>query len=405
MKASANVIVAGAGPAGCAAACLLARAGQRVLLVERGDVPHPRLCTHAIMPSGLPVLDTMGVTAAVEAAGAQRWYGVRLSLNGVAVEAPLPDGWATHGHGLSLRRHLLDPILLDAVRREPLATVRTGCSVEALVGSDGVVTGARLRDRSGHDEQVQARLVVLAAGRHSRLVTASGLPDRQLPNRHVALIAYLAGVPKENRPYIEGFYDHGRSASLLPADHGLRVAGVMVEPGRWPRRCRPEMMMAELRRFPALRDRLRHACLVSAPVPVRGLRNMLRPVTRPGLALVGDAAMQTDPAFGQGIAWALRSGARLAGEAAAALQVSTGPITLPPRWGWEPAMPPLALGISAFSAIPPGSRLEQWLVRSAAASPRTSAAVLRLISGFAARPASASRLSVAASWTGHTFAV
>jgi flavin-dependent dehydrogenase len=384
-----DVVVAGAGPGGCAAAALLAARGRHVLLLDRGQVPHPRLCTHAIMPAGLPVLDEMGVLADVEAAGAQRWWGVRLSLNGVRVHAPLPSGWSAYPYGLSLRRPLLDPILLDAVVRQPSAEVRLGWSVDGLLGHGGVVGGVRARDPAGRMWRIGARLVVAADGRHSRLTRAARLPERRLPNRHTALIAYVDGVPREERPCLEGFYDEGRAASMLPADSGLRVVGVMVPPDRWPRAQWSARMLDELRRYPGMARRLRDARVVTEPAPVRGLRNILRCPVRPGFVAVGDAAAQTDPAFGQGISWALRSGSRLARAAHAALAVGQGPVRVPVPAGqvWEPVFLPLFYGISLFSAVPPGSLLERLIVASAAGAPITTTVALRTVLGFAATPA------------------
>lgn len=398
-----EVVVVGAGPAGCATAALLAARGRRVLLLDRGPVPHPRLCTHAIMPAGLPVLAEMGVLTEVEAAGAQRWWGVRLMLNGVTVHAPLPHGWCAFPYGLSLRRQHLDPILLRAVQRHPTAEVRLGWNVDSLIGTGSAgVTGVRAHDPKGHIHCIGARLVVAADGRRSRLARAARLPERLLPNRHVALIAYLDGVPREQRPCLEGFYDRGRSASMLPADGGLRVVGVMTPPDRWPRAQWPERMLAELRRYPGMAERLRNARLVTPPTPVRGLRNVLRRPARPGFVAVGDAAMQTDPAFGQGISWALRAGSRLAQAADTALASGEGPVFVPVPAGltWEPVFLPLFLGISLFSAVPPGSRLERLLMASAAGAPITTEAALRLVLGLAVTPATPS-LSVraAAAWT------
>ena len=256
--------------------------------------------------------------------------------------------------------------------------MRLGWSAEALLGRDGVVMGLRARTPAGVQHRISARLVVAADGRKSRLARAARLHERRLPNRHTALIAYIEGVPREERPRLEGFYDHGRSASLLPADHGLRVAGVMATPDRWPRAEWPERMLAELRRYPGMAERLRDARLASAPVPVRGLRNLLRRTARPGVAAIGDAAAQTDPAFGQGIAWALRSGARLAAAADAALASGSEPISLPARQAWEQRALPLFLGISTLSAVPPGSRLEQLLGASGARAPWTTNLALAL---------------------------
>lgn len=350
------------------------------------------------MPGGLPVLARMGVLDRVQAAGAQPWWGVRLLLNGVEIQAPLPAGWAEFPYGLSLRRHLLDPILLQAVHQRRSAEVRLGWSVASLLGRDGVVTGVAARDPDGAAHRLGARLVVAADGRRSRLARAARLPERLLPNRHAALIAYLDGVPREDRPSLEGFYAYGRSASMLPADHGLRVAGVMATPDRWPKHEWPTRLLEELRRYPGMAERLRDARVVSAPTPVRGLRNALRRPTRPGFAVIGDAAAQTDPAFGQGISWALRAGARLAERAGVALPAGDGPVTLAASPGWEPVFLPLFFGTSALSAVPPGSLVERLIVASAAGAPITTAAALRLALGFVATPLPNSPLRTATAW-------
>ncbi|HZQ36505.1 MAG TPA: FAD-dependent oxidoreductase, partial [Dehalococcoidia bacterium] len=69
LSTATDVIIVGAGPAGCTAATLLGRQGVRVLLLDRAAFPRPKLCTHAIMPAGLPVLERLGVLPALEAAG------------------------------------------------------------------------------------------------------------------------------------------------------------------------------------------------------------------------------------------------------------------------------------------------------------------------------------------------
>jgi len=139
-----------------------------------------------------------------------------------------------------------------------------------------------------------------------------------------------------------------------------------------------------MRAMPELCGRLAAARIVSEPVAVRGLRNAVRLRTVPGLAPAGDAALQSDPAFGQGIAWALRGARRLARAAGAALaRPGEGPVTVPATAALEPLSLPLTLGMSAFSAIPPGSMLERLIVRSAARAPITSTLALRFAAGFA----------------------
>jgi 2-polyprenyl-6-methoxyphenol hydroxylase-like FAD-dependent oxidoreductase len=379
-----EVIVVGAGPAGCAVAAFLGRAGHRVLLVDRARVPRPRLCTHALMPSALPVLGDLGVLDAVLAAGAQRWWGVRLMMEGTLIEADLPQQGAAAPFGLSLRREYLDPILFGAALREPCVQAALGWTALAPLIERGGVRGLRLRAPDGSYHTVRARLLVAADGRHSQLLAAAGSRPRTLPNRHAAWIAYVTGVPHDLRPALEAYYRGGRSVSLLPADGGLRVAGVVVPHNRWRRADASQRMMASMRAFPELRERLADARIVSPPVDVRGLRNAARLTTVPGIVPAGDAALQSDPAFGQGIAWALRGARRLAHAIDAALTApGDEPVVVAASAAREPLTLPLTLGMSAFSAIPPGSLLERIIVRSAARSPRTSALALRLATGFA----------------------
>jgi 2-polyprenyl-6-methoxyphenol hydroxylase-like FAD-dependent oxidoreductase len=378
---SAEVIVVGAGPAGCAAATLLGRAGVRVLLLDRAAFPRPKLCTHAIMPAGLPVLERLGVLPALEAAGAQRWYGVRLWLNGVTFAAPLPSRRTAYPYGLSLRRPALDAVLLEAARTAPNVEVRERCTVDRLLVAGGRARGVVLRLQR-HEMELRGELVLLAGGRHSRLVRGAGTRTYVLPNRHTACVAYLAGIPYEERPALEGFYWHGRSASLLPADGGLRVAGVMAPPGSWPAGSWRERLLRELGRFAPLRPRLANARVVSPPVAVRGLRNVWRESSTPGLLLVGDAAVQTDPLFGQGISWALRDGEWAARDTLEQLGRCGGQTERLSRVRVR-TFAHRFLGMSAFSAVPPGSMLERLLIASAAASPQSTRLFLRLILGFA----------------------
>jgi flavin-dependent dehydrogenase len=194
----------------------------------------------------------------------------------------------------------------------------------------------------------------------------------------------VAGIPQEDRPALEGFYWHGRSASLLPADGGLRVAGVMELPGSWERDAWHERLLQELRRFPALRERLRDASVVSRPVSVSGLRNVWRSAPEPGLLLIGDAAVQTDPLFGQGISWALRSGDWAAAAIADALdQGDVASIRRRYEVRCARTLGPRFLAMSTLSRLVPGSMSERLLIANATVNPAGTSLFLRAILGFA----------------------
>ena len=65
----ADIAVVGAGPAGLAAALMLARQGRRVMVHERFASPRPVGAGFMLQPTGLYVLDHLGLTPRVEACG------------------------------------------------------------------------------------------------------------------------------------------------------------------------------------------------------------------------------------------------------------------------------------------------------------------------------------------------
>lgn len=382
--AGADAVVVGAGPAGCTAAILLARRGWSVDLLDRRDPTTFKLCTHAIMPAGVAVLEDLGVRQAIEAAGATRWWGSRLWLNGVGVSASLPRLAVRFPYGLSLRRERLDPLLLEGARRQEGVRLRHGWSFAGLIGDRHCIAGIRALDESRKQRLLRARLVIGADGRHSQVARAARLPDAVFPNRHAAWIAYLSGVPEDRAPSLEGYYWHGRSASFLPADAGLRVAGVMTPVGAWPASEAATRLLDALRSFPPLRARLATARVLGRPIHVSGLRNVVRIPSRPGVTLIGDAALQTDPAFGQGISWALQSAAEsvpaidryLRGE-----RESPGPASLPAAFRQLQVLGVFA-GTGLLSSLRPCSWIERLVAANAATAPWTTELALRLALGL-----------------------
>src|SRR5437764_8016206 len=63
-----DVIVAGAGPAGSIAAIVLARAGARVLVVDRETFPRDKLCGDTLNPGAIQLLASLGLTGGPVAA-------------------------------------------------------------------------------------------------------------------------------------------------------------------------------------------------------------------------------------------------------------------------------------------------------------------------------------------------
>src|SRR2546426_3846624 len=69
---SVDALVVGAGPGGSATAALLARAGHRVLLLDRAAFPRDKACSEYMSPETVRLLDRLGVLPAPGAPRAPR---------------------------------------------------------------------------------------------------------------------------------------------------------------------------------------------------------------------------------------------------------------------------------------------------------------------------------------------
>src|SRR5580765_3321763 len=129
-----DVVVIGARCAGAATAMLLARAGHRVLLVDRGRYGSDTLSTHALMRGAVVQLHRWNLLPAVIAAGTTPVRQAAFVYGDESVTVPIAPRDGVDAL-YAPRRYVLDRILVDAA---------------AVAGAD-IVYGARLKDlqRSG----------------------------------------------------------------------------------------------------------------------------------------------------------------------------------------------------------------------------------------------------------------
>ena len=135
-----DVIVVGARVAGAATAMLLARAGLRVLCVDRSRYGGDTVSTHALMRGGVLQLQRWGVLDAVADAGTPPvrrtvfHYGAESAVVSIRPSAGVDALYAP-------RRTVIDALLVDAAQRAG-ATVEFGAAVAGLHRDrDGQVTG------------------------------------------------------------------------------------------------------------------------------------------------------------------------------------------------------------------------------------------------------------------------
>src|SRR5579875_655430 len=117
MAEVADLIVAGAGPAGAAAACYFARLGFRVVLLDRCAFPRDKVCGDFVGPLALDELEALGIASHAAFGTTHRVRRAALHLDGRGiVERPLPCAGLAHDYGLCIPRKTLDSeIVREAV--------------------------------------------------------------------------------------------------------------------------------------------------------------------------------------------------------------------------------------------------------------------------------------------------
>jgi flavin-dependent dehydrogenase len=324
-----DAIIVGGGPAGASTAFFLARAGARVLVLDRARFPRAKPCAEYLSPQASRILSAMGALEAVDRAGAAHLTGMVVRApNGVTLRG---DFVAEHGfrafrdRGLALRRIALDPILLGRARCAG-ADVREGAHVTDVVrDARGRVTGVLVRRDSGERETLHAPLVVGADGLRSVVARRLGLSHASRWPRRLGLVAHFedfGDMQEWGELHVERDVGY---VGLATVDSGLTNVAMAV-PATFARQVsadRERFFLDWLRGRPQLASRVRGARLAS-PVRVTGpFASHARRSWAPGVALVGDAADFFDPFTGEGIYCGLRGGELLADHALAALGAAT----------------------------------------------------------------------------------
>jgi flavin-dependent dehydrogenase len=300
-----DAIVVGARCAGSPTAMLLARAGHRVLLVDRAGFPSDTLSTHYVHQSGIASLARWGLLDRIVAAGAPAIRRYTLDLGPFALHgAPPPIDGVSDAY--SLRRTVLDQILVEAAA-EAGVEVRQRFPVDALLLDGGRVAGIRSR---GVTER--ARVVIGADGLNSlvaRSVDAPTYDDRGTLT--CAYYTYWTGVELDG---VELYPRPGCMIVAAPTNEG-RVVTIVLWPNARFREIRAGIerhFLEALERAPDLAARVRNGTRAERFRGTGRLPNFYRRPHGDGWALVGDAGYHKDPILALGIGDAFRDAELLA---------------------------------------------------------------------------------------------
>jgi menaquinone-9 beta-reductase len=274
-----DVAVIGGGPAGTASAITAARAGNKVILFERGRYPRHKVCGEFVSPESHHVLvDLLGKDHRLLQTPSMI-SRARMFADGHCVEFRLQErAW-------SITRHDLDFALWQAAEASGVHC-KIEAKVEFIAFDHAMVSGG----------SVSAHTVINASGRWSNLRR----PMKQDGPQLIGLKAHFSGehAPDSTDIYFfEGGYCGVQPISTTAVNASAVVQSNVATSMEEVFAAHPDLWLRS-RQWERITDVVTTSPLIHrAPEPVTG-----------GVMNIGDAAGFIDPFVGDGISLALRSG-------------------------------------------------------------------------------------------------
>lgn len=323
-----DVIIIGAGPGGATAALLLARAGLKVLVLEKGQ--HPRFhIGESILPRNFPLVQELGLEKQLKALPHLLKLGAEFAMgddHASSRQFTFDTGLVPGTETFNIERSHFDAMLVREARAAG-ADVRENTGVKKILRlNDGDVAIATdtetfsakyLLDASGHGTVV---------GRH--LGTRKPIPD---PNLHkVAYFSHFENVWRlpgtatghptiimceEGWFWIIGLTDTKTSVGFVTHPDTIKKVGVPVD----------KMLAWAVERCPVVRDRMKDAVGEGTNQVLADFSYTCKPHAGPGHFLVGDAGCFLDPIFSTGVTLAMMGAREAAGQVLAILKNGKSP--------------------------------------------------------------------------------
>jgi len=317
-----DVAIIGGGPAGSTAACLLAKAGRRVVVLEREKFPRFHI-GESLLPYSMPAFDRMGIRETLDRTAQPKHGAEIITACGTRhLRFHFRDGFKLQHHrSYQVTRATFDKQLLDNAAAHG-AEVREETSVAGVDFDDD---GATVRLAGADAAPIRARYVIDASGRN----TVIGQQQRLKQN-----------YPELNKFAVYAHYDHVRRD---PGEDGCTLTRMIRSTDRWfwviplsdtrtsigmvtdtatfkAMRLSPEAALEQgFEQQPHFRDILQGATRVTEVYATGDYSYRNTRLAGPRWMLAGDAAGFIDPVFSTGVFLAVASGEQTADAINAAL--------------------------------------------------------------------------------------
>lgn len=311
-----DVLVIGAGPAGCIASSIIHKQGFKVKIVEKEKFPR-FVIGESLLPRVMDHLEEAGLLEAVKKAGFQEKFGAKFVRGEEVCDFNFSDqfskGWTWTWQ---VPRGQFDQILSQTV-----ASMGVDLEHETAVtniefkGTDSITT---VVDKEGKQKQIEARFIVDASGygrvipRMFNLDKPSAFDPRKTHFTHFKDLKRPGGIDGNRITVV--VHQTRTWIWIIPFSNGVTSVGFVSDPEFFKDMPADptERMKTVIAMDATTKERFKDAEMMFEPKTIEGYAISTKQLFGEGFVLCGNATEFLDPVFSSGVTFAMESGNKAA---------------------------------------------------------------------------------------------
>lgn len=313
-----DVIVIGGGPGGSSSSTYLAKAGRKVLLLEKEVFPRFHI-GESLLPYNRQIFNDLGVLSALEAEGFPRKFGAQFYLGNGSRSAKFvfSNGVFTREkEAIQVERARFDDILLKNAAAKGV-DVREGWTVSRFEESDSA-TSVEATDPAGKKHRFNAKYLIDASGRGNMTGNQEGMRIVHPKLRKIAIFGHFRNVPRDTNKEAGDTIIvrlENKWFWLIPVSAEKTSVGCVMDQSEFAesKESAQQAFTRIWQSSPVMRARMERAEPVGPIHATSDFSYYNRRYVGKRLIRVGDAAGFMDPIFSAGVFLAMYSG-KLASE-------------------------------------------------------------------------------------------